>query len=388
MSNMFNGATSFNQPLDTWDVSSVEGMTSMFYDATTFNQPLNAWGTNTAAVIYMTAMFSDATNFNQPLDTWDVSSVKGMSSMFNGASAFNRALNAWGTTTASVDTMNAMFFGATSFNQDLDTWDVSSTTDMDSMFEGATNFNGALNGWGTTTASVVDMAGMFLSATNFNQPLDTWDIGALEPTGLNNAFDDTDWSQENYSATLIGWNAQGNTPDDIELETAAKYLSSAEAARASLIADNTWTITDGGLYVAPSSGGSSGTRTGGRSSGGGSSDTVATETLSEREELLARIMELQQLIMQLQSQAGAIVTPGSATASCTFTRDLTTGSNGEDVTCLQTYLMSTGDYTYADGATGYFGSVTKAAVQSWQTKNGVFPAAGYFGPISQRAVKQ
>jgi peptidoglycan hydrolase-like protein with peptidoglycan-binding domain len=55
---------------------------------------------------------------------------------------------------------------------------------------------------------------------------------------------------------------------------------------------------------------------------------------------------------------------------------------------LQTYLMSTGDYTYADGATGYFGQVTKAAVQSWQTKNQIFPAAGYFGPISQGAVTQ
>jgi surface protein len=395
MPEVFRDATSFNGTLNGWgaDTSSVNMMSGMFRDATSFNQPLDAW--DVSSVMDMSEMFSDATSFNQPLDTWDVSSVDTMLSMFNGATTFNSPLNGWGTTTAVVNTMQSMFDGATNFNQPLDTWDMSSVTDMSSMFGGATAFNRPLNGWGATTAVVTDMQAMFINATSFDQPLGNWDIGALTATGLNNTFTGTAWSKENYSTTIQAWDAQGNTPADITLETTAEYLASAVTARASLIANNTWTIIDGGLFVAPapapvSSGGSSGTRVGSRSSGGSLSVTSANDTLSEREELLARIAELQQLIVQLQSQVEETMTPGTATApaSCTFTRDLTNGSSGEDVTCLQTYLMSTGDYTYADGATGYFGQVTKAAVQSWQSKNGVFPAAGYFGSLSRNTLTQ
>ena len=76
-------------------------------------------------------------------------------------------------------------------------------------------------------------------------------------------------------------------------------------------------------------------------------------------------------------------TPSGGTgAACTFTRSLTIGSNGTDVTCLQTYLESMGHFTFA-GAKGYFGSITQAAVAKWQVANGVSPAVGYFGSISQ-----
>ena len=40
---MFDGARSFNQPLNNWDVFNVEDMASMFLGATSFNQPLNNW---------------------------------------------------------------------------------------------------------------------------------------------------------------------------------------------------------------------------------------------------------------------------------------------------------------------------------------------------------
>lgn len=40
---MFDGATSFNQPLDDWDVSNVTNMNGMFYGATAFNQDLSQW---------------------------------------------------------------------------------------------------------------------------------------------------------------------------------------------------------------------------------------------------------------------------------------------------------------------------------------------------------
>ena len=39
---MFKNATSFNQPLNNWNVSKVETMFAMFDDAISFNQPLHA----------------------------------------------------------------------------------------------------------------------------------------------------------------------------------------------------------------------------------------------------------------------------------------------------------------------------------------------------------
>lgn len=64
----------------------------------------------------------------------------------------------------------------------------------------------------------------------------------------------------------------------------------------------------------------------------------------------------------------------SATTGTTFTRNLTVGSSGADVTALQTKL--------GVSATGYFGSLTKAAVMSYQTANGI-PSTGYVGPLTR-----
>lgn len=93
------------------------------------------------------------------------------------------------------------------------------------------------------------------------------------------------------------------------------------------------------------------------------------------------VEELQAQIAALKAQIAAL--QGGGGAACSFTRDLTVGSRGDDVTCLQNYLKSTGHFTFAGGATGFFGPVTKAAVAAWQSANGVSPAAGYFGPLSR-----
>lgn len=74
---------------------------------------------------------------------------------------------------------------------------------------------------------------------------------------------------------------------------------------------------------------------------------------------------------------------GSTSSSYTFTRDLTVGSTGADVTALQNALKA-GGYMTAN-ATGYFGALTKAGVAAWQTAKGVTPAAGYFGAKSRAA---
>ena len=48
-------ASSFNQPLNNWNVSKVREMNCMFWNAESFNQPLNKW--NVSNVTNMDAMF-------------------------------------------------------------------------------------------------------------------------------------------------------------------------------------------------------------------------------------------------------------------------------------------------------------------------------------------
>ena len=73
MAGMLAAAISFNQPLNSWDVSSVTDIKEMFYNVTSFNHPLASW--DVSSVTDMTGVFYDAHSFNQPLNSWDVSSV-------------------------------------------------------------------------------------------------------------------------------------------------------------------------------------------------------------------------------------------------------------------------------------------------------------------------
>lgn len=114
---------------------------------------------------------------------------------------------------------------------------------------------------------------------------------------------------------------------------------------------------------------------------GASADHSTAHTI---EQLLAQIAALQVQLQALQAGTSA------PSAACSFTRSLYLGvSSGDDVKCLQMYLNAAGHPVASSGAgsmgneTMFFGSRTKAAVASWQAANGVSPAVGYFGPLSQ-----
>ncbi len=93
------------------------------------------------------------------------------------------------------------------------------------------------------------------------------------------------------------------------------------------------------------------------------------------------VAELQAQINALMAQLATL--QGGASASVNFTRDLTVGSTGTDVSALQQTLVSGGYLVMPAGASmGYFGSLTKAAVMKWQAAVGL-PATGFFGPMSR-----
>ena len=77
MSSMFNGATSFNQDLTSWDVSNVTNMSNMFHNSTSFDRNLAAWDissvTNIVNILDYTGM--SVTNYNSTLNGWALETV-------------------------------------------------------------------------------------------------------------------------------------------------------------------------------------------------------------------------------------------------------------------------------------------------------------------------
>jgi surface protein len=105
----------------------------------TFNRIVTTLMTN------MSYLFNGATTFNSNISSWDTSNVITMSSMFNNAYVFNQNIGSWDTSV--VTNMNSMFYAASSFNQDIGSWNVSGVTDMGAMFFNATLFNQDISGW-------------------------------------------------------------------------------------------------------------------------------------------------------------------------------------------------------------------------------------------------
>ncbi|MBL4712564.1 MAG: BspA family leucine-rich repeat surface protein [Gammaproteobacteria bacterium] len=167
---MFTGATTFNQDIGNWDTSNVNTMTAMFAGATTFNRDIGNW--DTSNVSYMTQMFSDDTQFNQDIGNWDTSRVSDMSRMFENNPQFNQDISHWDT--SHVSDMSWMFAGNTQFNQDIGNWDTSNVTEMGLMFYNATSFNQNIGNWDTRNVEI--MWSMFLNATTFDQDLSQWNV--------------------------------------------------------------------------------------------------------------------------------------------------------------------------------------------------------------------
>jgi hypothetical protein len=107
----------------------------------------------------------------------------------------------------------------------------------------------------------------------------------------------------------------------------------------------------------------------------------AQSTSDLQAQIAALLSQIQQLQGQLNSKSSSTTT---TTASYSFSKDLTLGSKGADVTALQTLLNSKGYLSVSP--TGYFGSLTQAAVSKWQAANGIAPTTGYFGPKSRALV--
>jgi hypothetical protein len=113
------------------------------------------------------------------------------------------------------------------------------------------------------------------------------------------------------------------------------------------------------------------------------------------EELMAQLAALQAQLSALQGgTTGGTTTTGTVPSACvgvTFSRNLTLGSTGTDVKCLQQILNATGFPVAATGAgspgaeTTYFGNLTLTAVRAYQVAKGFTPA-NQVGPLTRQAL--
>jgi surface protein len=277
MQYVFLACSSFDQPLDGWDVSNVTtmfGMLEGYHGPMAFNNGgstgINNW--QPSSCTNMTRVFEECTGFNQPLNGWDVSSATTMDGMFSKCTSFNQPLNNWDT--SSVTNMSNMFSYALNFDQDLGSWNTSNVTNMYLMFGHSTSglFNNggssSISGW--DTSNVTDMTYLFLRCKLFNQPIGYWDTSSVTNIGGMlydcDAFDQdlSNWivtgitvasdfmrfanglSITNYDSTLSGWSSQA-VQNGVNIHFGGSQYSTATGAafRSALVASG-WTITDGG----------------------------------------------------------------------------------------------------------------------------------------------
>lgn len=99
-------------------------------------------------------------------------------------------------------------------------------------------------------------------------------------------------------------------------------------------------------------------------------------------------------IMQVLHPVPSTPSPTPVLASTTaYVRDLEQGSTGDDVHALQVRLITANAgpaarALAANGATHFFGALTKAALVEFQKSAGITPAAGYFGPKTRLYIQK
>ena len=265
---MFQSADAFNVSVTNWTFNQAAAvdMSLMFYLTDLFNQDISTWGATTNKVTSTQSMFQQATAFNNgeaAMDGFDWSDNISFRAMFYLAADFNASVENWTITTdASKDVdMLWMFLTATSFNQSVSSWDfqrvyrtqamfqgsafnngdlpldnvnLSNVTDASSMFRLAVSFNQALTGWSfSTTAGSVNMNTMFDGATLFDQSLATMNISGA--SSMTNFISSTGLSQDNYDATLTGWDLAGYSPTATSFGATGLTYCNSFASRSSLI---------------------------------------------------------------------------------------------------------------------------------------------------------
>jgi hypothetical protein len=236
--------TSFNGSLANWIHSGVTAINGLLAGCTSWNQPVDSWDVSGISVFgtsFNSSIFFNCTSFNQTIE-WSMDSATSLAGMLSFCSSFNSPVIL--TNTNNVTTTQHMFYNTAYNRDDAKNWYMPIWTNASFMFQN-TPINADLSSMNTST--LLNMSYMFYNADGWDVDMSTWDINQVTnftafmqtATGLSTA---------NYDALLIAWDAQGAMSYSGTVNFGgSKYTAggAAEAARTSLI--NKWGgITDGG----------------------------------------------------------------------------------------------------------------------------------------------
>jgi len=162
-------------------------------------------------------------------------------SAFYGCS--NMGWTATDNATVSSTTLFNLFRDCTLFNGNIGSWNTSSVDNVSQAFLNCSNFNKPIY-W--DFSNVTNMNYAFQNATNFNQDVSQWDITSV--TSMLSVFKNVTLSTANYDNLLVGWESQAPNTGLSPNFGSSQYTAggAAATARASLISNYGWTITDGG----------------------------------------------------------------------------------------------------------------------------------------------
>jgi hypothetical protein len=110
--------------------------------------------------------------------------------------------------------------------------------------------------------------------------------------------------------------------------------------------------------------------------------TPVAAVASSSSDLTTQLQSLQSQLAQLQSQANGS-NSGSASTAVNFTEFLSVGSQDAQVSALQQRLTTDG--FYSGPITGFYGTLTKAAVKKFQSAHAI-ATKGYVGPSTRTAL--
>tara|TARA_R110000822_G_scaffold264999_1_gene389021 strand:+ start:202 stop:1275 length:1074 start_codon:yes stop_codon:yes gene_type:complete len=184
--------------------------------------------------------------------TTDTSSVTSMLHMFHSCSSLTSLdVSSFDTSSVTGTGMNQMFRLCTSLTSlDVSNFDTSSCTTFDSTFRQLTNLT-SLDVSSFDTSSVTFMSNMFNSCDALTSLVgaEDFDITGLNSTNDLNGFITTGrMTTAQYDALLVKWDAQSVLSNLSPNFGNSTYTagSAAATARANLISNDGWTITDGG----------------------------------------------------------------------------------------------------------------------------------------------
>jgi surface protein len=180
----------------------------------------------------------------------DTSAVTSMDVMFYNCSSLT-SLDLSNFDTSAVTNMSEMFYNCSSLTSlDVSSFDTSVVTSMAVMFRYCSSLT-SLDVSGFNTSAVTGMARMFADCSSLTDVIgvENFDIEGLDNTNdLKEFMFGVTLPTARYDALLVNWDAQepfdGMSPNFGNSKYTAN--SAAAAARANLISNDGWTITDGG----------------------------------------------------------------------------------------------------------------------------------------------